>query len=348
MPFQVSIVGTPTSQVSTVTLTGTFGNGTINIVINGVPYQSQLTGTLGQAANDFVANHGVNIAITHGIAVTVDPAPPVNTQVLIFTGPVGVTFSISAVRVPGAPSDYEGVAGTPTTAQDGRGFILSTDCLTAQITDFTDYDTNGESGHNRSDFDQYYKITITRQDMLEHTFSALQHEIDAGAEEIQPPATGGPQYTYTIKNGDGVYEPCIIAVPTWRASANYNAQDDIVYYPGDKKLYLALQDNNNSVPSDSNTDWEEVQESDLPEKYVHCVREIFLCELNDCINKYVEDTFCNIEDNICNDEELLSDKKFLNSLKLYSIRLGLLTVGERRDFEKSKRLIELSKQICRC
>lgn len=144
------------------------------------------------------------------------------------------------------------ITGEFTTYQNG----------TLRVNDTTDayaYPGGEEPGHTAAAFDSLYKIIILDYSTGEllYTFSAL----GDGDELIEnPPSEDSTQegnYRDYVPDNDGIYSAYIVAIPTWDATAQYEA-GDCVYYSG--AIYRGLLTGTNQDPATETDYWEVISE----------------------------------------------------------------------------------------
>ena len=79
------------------------------------------------------------------------------------------------------------------------------------VTDHSNYDTNTEAGHARSDFSDFYKVLITLPSGNTFLYSSL----GDGQESVSAPSAGDPSVDYIYPSGDGQYWVTVYTLPTY-------------------------------------------------------------------------------------------------------------------------------------
>lgn len=216
--------------------------------------------------------------------------------------------------------------------------------LKITLIDYSNYDTNTDSGHLQSDFSNYKKIIFTNPDSTLYTFST----VAGGDETIAVPSISTLPITteYTYSTGDGVYIATIIAVPTWRVDANYLAlSNHTVYYGG--SLWLCVSNSTGDIPATGSTKWTEITDDTLTSKYKVDYNFAVYCALKKCFCDSTYTAVCNISSLQCT-YDICKDSNFQKSAKLNMILSNILRLLEDGDFTKISELIEYGNQICCC
>lgn len=122
-----------------------------------------------------------------------------------------------------------------------------------------------EPGHDKTDFSDYKKITLTSTyggySYVLYSKTGGDLLINAPANESVLPITHLPPYEV-----DDVHNVVLIAVPTWNENVAYVASDDHhVYYSG--TLYQCILDGADQNPATETTYWTAITDDDLPSKY---------------------------------------------------------------------------------
>ena len=195
----------------------------------------------------------------------------------------------------------------------------------------------------------HYKFVIITDPALAKFTNATLTGFDA---LIAAPSTGAPSdaTNFTIPDvGDGVYQIELYAVPTWQVGDTYQASDDAVWNPTDSKLYKAILGSTGSAPELNPLDWSVITQSDLDSmKYYTTEKIVRIFDLNRCLEDQIDIVVCDVEDLFCNDEKLLKDKNFNNIGKLKVLRDGISIADAKEDYDRAKKLVNLTKQICDC
>jgi len=209
------------------------------------------------------------------------------------------------------------------------------------IVDHSNYDTNAEAGHARSDFSDFFKILITLPD----ADSVLYSSIGDGDEVVTTPSAGDPEIDYPYSSGDGQYLITVYSVPTYNAAAPYLLETaPYVYY--NTSIWQLIQDATSQEPAE-NAYWTEVADIDLlPAKYrvaqkiaiyadekKYWARKIYQAN---CVNNKIGDNW----------EKLLRDPDFIAAVELFiginSIPV-LMAIGR---YDEVDITINRGKQIC--
>lgn len=224
---------------------------------------------------------------------------------------------------------------------------IDSTCATLTIVDHSNYDeAPPESGHDRPDFTDFRKVTVTDPNGVDFIHSSVTGDTTADA-VIPAPSTGTDTITHTIIGGDGVHTVKLCAVPTYNAAATYEALTDFVFFSG--TLYQSrVGSNTGNQPDVSPTEWLAVTEADLSTKYCTTERVIVKCAHNDCIDTKVHAAICLIKKHRCNDDEMCGNPEFIAAAKLMMIDHGIIVANATQDFEEAECLINLSKDICNC
>ena len=128
--------------------------------------------------------------------------------------------------------------------------VVSSGVLT--ISDHSNYDTNTEAGHARSDFSDFYKVLIT----LPSGLTVLYSSVIPGGILVAPPSAGNPSIDYLYPSGDGQYWVTVYTLPTYNPTAAYLfSTAPIVYYLG--HIWKALTDST-AVTQVEGVNWTEV------------------------------------------------------------------------------------------
>ena len=218
----------------------------------------------------------------------------------------------------------------------------SADCKQVTFTDYSNYLTSTESGHLAADFSDYRKITVTHHAGDVFIFSS----IGDGDEDIDPGDSGNNTIVYDLQDGDGVYTVEVCSVPTWNIAATYQASDDFVFF--DDKFYKSLTTNTGSQPDTNPTDWEEVTEDDLSNKYCDTNYFLILCDSESCKCELIEKAACEIERDFCNDSDLCNNKCLLNAVKAFILLKSAQASFDNLDLDKAALDVDLLKKICDC
>jgi len=167
----------------------------------------------------------------------------------------------------------------------------STNVLAALTDSDTAYDaaTHGEAGvgHDTSDFDTYYKITLTSYSG--YTW-VMYTSAGTGVDQvISSPATIGTGSGWggtATYNGSDIYNVVLIAVPTWDNSVTYTlTANHHVYYDG--LVYKSLQNANvNKNPATETTWWAVVADDDIHSKYRSEVNYAFIIPLEEAYTDF--------------------------------------------------------------
>lgn len=164
-------------------------------------------------------------------------------------------------------------------------------------------------GHDISDFTLYRKLTVTYPNGNQVVASSVvPYNI-----LITPAASGDIIDFYTSPLPDqGYYQFTLCNVPTFNPAVTYNGSDDTVCLldgSGNIKFYRSILSASGYTPGITmgwQNYWEEIQESELPEKYCDSTTYIPPCLVNPCITEYLDNLYCSIEDfcsvDICKNE----------------------------------------------
>mgnify|MGYP001602375077 CR=1 FL=1 len=220
--------------------------------------------------------------------------------------------------------------------------VKSADCKTVTFQDYSNYLTSTESGHLNANFTDYRKVTITHHAGNIFTFSSL----TGGDELIDAGDSGNNTFVYTLQDGDGVYTVELCSVPTWNIAATYQVSDDFVFF--DDKFYKALTTTIGDQPDTSPTDWEEVEEGDLPNKYCDTNYFLILCDSETCKCKLIEKAACEIERDFSNDSDLCKNKCLLNTVKSLILLKSAQASFDNLDLDKAALDVDLLKRVCLC
>ena len=139
-------------------------------------------------------------------------------------------------------------------------------------TDTSNYDTNTEAGHAKSDFSLYRLLTLLLPDGRVMQKSSVAEE-STELIEVVPPVSTAPtllsQFDIT-QYKDWEYTAKLYMVPTWRSDVTYTATaNHCVYVSGEGGgLFKALGSTLNESPLTTPAKWEKLDsEVDLPLKY---------------------------------------------------------------------------------
>ena len=202
-------------------------------------------------------------------------------------------------------SDFQISLVDPTTGS----LDISTSSGVLSIQDHSNYDTNTEAGHARSDFTDFFKVMIT----LPSGNTLLYSSLGGG---ISTPSAGDPSVDYTYPSGDGQYWVTVYTLPTYNAGVAYLfSTAPIVYYLG--HMWKALQDSTGSTPVEG-ADWTEVVSiDDLPDKYRLAQRAVIYADSKKYYARRLYDANC--VNNIIGDnwEKLTRDPDFIAAVEMF-------------------------------
>ena len=180
------------------------------------------------------------------------------------------------------------------------------------VTDHSNYDTNTEAGHARSDFSDFYKVLITLPSGNTFLYSSL----GDGQESVSAPSAGDPSVDYIYPSGDGQYWVTVYTLPTYNPAAAYLfSTAPIVYYLG--HIWKALTDSAAVTPVEG-VNWTEVVSiDDLPDKYRLAERAVIYA---DCKKFYARRLYnANCINNLIGDnwEKLIRDPDFIIAVEMF-------------------------------
>lgn len=144
---------------------------------------------------------------------------------------------------------------------------------TVYATDVSNYDTNTEAGHAKSDFSLYRRLALTLPNGEFMEKSSTAEEATPLVEIVPPVSTAATLLSQfdISKYGDWEYTVRLCVVPTWRADITYTATaNHCVYVDGEGGgLFKALASTLNESPIDTPSKWEKLEDdSTVPAKYV--------------------------------------------------------------------------------
>jgi len=211
------------------------------------------------------------------------------------------------------------------------------------ISDYSDYISNAEDGHDYLHFDAYYKVIVTKQDDTTYTFSSL----GTDDEDILPPSdyTSSPINTTYVYDNDGVYSVKIIAVPSHQALTEPAQWDinDCCYKSG--KLYKCIAAATDEEVTDT-AHWTEITEDQLTSKYYTLEYVIVACSLEDCYINALLSANCGVGSTVCSDVSLCDNKYFRKAVQLFLIKQSLQTYSDLQDWDRAKEVLNTANQIC--
>jgi hypothetical protein len=189
-------------------------------------------------------------------------------------------------------------------------------------------------GHSTSDFTLYRKLTVTLPDGNQQVYGsqAPYNILLQPASSLAPPTLTDLPITM-----GGYYEVTLCNVPTHRSDVSYRIGDNVVLLDtgGNLKFFKVLSSVQGFTPYVTvgwQTVYEEIQESELAEKYCDTRTYIQWCFLDDCINEYLNKLYCSIKavcnTNIC-ENECVQNYLYLKSVK--SMLDGDCNIPNERD-----------------
>jgi len=228
------------------------------------------------------------------------------------------------------------------TLKDGGVLAVLANGTTITVYDHSNYDTNTDSGHTQADFSDFRKIVFSNPDGTSYVFSSIgdgDEVITAADVAILPILT-----TYYYSTGDGVYNVCLMTVPTWNIAATYTTGMCVWY---NDTLWRALMATTGDVPGVDATRWIEITETSLPARYRYCENFAVYCDTIACFMEYVRRTICGFNalsctDNVCDSSDFQKAGRLemiLNAIP------QLVLVG---DWDSVEHIINLARQICCC
>jgi hypothetical protein len=146
-----------------------------------------------------------------------------------------------------------------------------------------------------------------------------------------------------------VYEVTLCQVPTWSASASYQADDDVVFLNG--VMYAAINDNqgvNPETPPNSATNWEIIDEeqlSDHVDKYCDTQIVVSSCDIDQCFTSRYVRMACELD---CNSLNLCKNKEWLDILKLFFLTTALNEAVAQNNMTAATTIYDKAKRICNC
>lgn len=191
--------------------------------------------------------------------------------------------------------------GTPKFAVSSPGLTSASNDTILSIVDYTPYDTSGEAGHLRANFDEYLVFELTHKPTGNKTIYSAIGEGTA----ITPPSSNSTPFSFnhTIVDGDGVYGVRQWSVPTHVTSQAYDV-GDIVYLNG--VLYQASTGTSNNPP---HADWTIITRDDIPTPGKYSSDDdlaVFIQkDFDECYTKYVDNALgnnCGCPLDYCNDK----------------------------------------------
>lgn len=213
---------------------------------------------------------------------------------------------------------------------------------TLSITDYSNYDTSTEAGHEQADFTLFRKISVTNPAGTEYLFSTL----GDGDQLIDVPSVITPpdsvSYTY---GDDGVYTVVLYVVPTWKSlsSGTYSASDDYVYYGG--KFYKCILDATTQAVTNT-TYWTEVLITDLSVKYQVEEKYVITACLEECYAKLVVAAECSDFDTQCSGTELCANEAFITANVFKMTLEAINTYASVGYWNKVVELVNAAKAEC--
>jgi len=212
------------------------------------------------------------------------------------------------------------------------------------LKDYSNYSTNVEAGHAKSDFSEFRKIKFINPDGTSYLLSTLG---DGDALTIPASSASLPIVdTYTYSQGDGVYSVTLYTVPTWNSAVSYALITvPYVYYQG--SVYMCVANSTDIVPGTDSTKWAVVSSIDsLPTKYRVYQPFVVMCDIQLCFTKKV--LACNCSAVGCNYAKLSNDKNFMDADRLSLIMEGIPYLVNQGLWSLIADNINLAKQICCC
>jgi len=232
-----------------------------------------------------------------------------------------------------------------------NSLVISDSCSSLTITDYSNYDTNSDDGHARTDFTDYRKIVITKPAGGTWTmFPTAGTGID---EVVAPPSSGTDSFSYIMQSvdDDGIYSVNICSYPTYNNAATYTATTlQVVYYNG--ILYKCIQTGAGQVPDVSPLYWEvytPTTEEELLTKYCTVQNIVILCvNINACYEKTINAAFCLMKANNCNDDILCKNPLFLKAMKIIITLEAVELSAAKSQWDEVQSQIDLLKILCNC
>lgn len=229
--------------------------------------------------------------------------------------------------------------------------VVNDTCSVLTFTDTSNFDTNDQDGHDRSDFTDYRRVVITTGDGSTYIMSSIAgSDVD---EIIATASTTNDTINFNFREDidiDGLWDVKICNYPTWNNTVAYTS-GVIVFYDGN--LYQALSATTIAAAPDVTTaEWELYEPLDGEElltPYCTCEKIAVLCiSLLKCKESLVHEAFCLISSDFCNDDVLCKNKKFLNATKMHLLMSAMEYSMNRRAWSEVEEQFNLMKTICNC
>jgi hypothetical protein len=230
--------------------------------------------------------------------------------------------------------------------------VVNSTCTSLAIEDTSNFDTNDQDGHARSDFSDYRKIVITTGDGRS-IYTMCSIDGDDVDEVIGLPSASIDNFNFNFREDideDGLWNVVICNYPTWNNSVAYGI-NNIVFYDG--LLYQAISATTIGANPDVTTaEWalyEPTAEEELLTPYCTCEKLAVMCiSLLKCKEKLVHEAFCLISNDFCNDDMLCKNKTFLNATKFHLLQNAMIYSINRRAWTEVEDQFNLMKSICNC
>ena len=214
------------------------------------------------------------------------------------------------------------------------------------IKDYSNYDTNTESGHTQNDFSDLRIIKYILPDSSTYTISSL-----GTGDQITIPAKNAILPIQDIWNnytgGDGVWQAILYTVPTFNASAPYLfLSAHHIYYNGD--VYKCINDTIGNLPTDPHYFTKITNLDDLPSKYRFSQKFSVECDSQICYINKLKQALCEGKEIGCDLEKLMFNRDYLIANKMLLILSSLNYLVSSQDWNSVKNDINHLRSICCC
>lgn len=197
----------------------------------------------------------------------------------------------------------------------------------------------GERGHLKSYFTDFRQLFIKNPS---GTTALLETPTIAYPYNANLPITD----TYTLPDGDGVYDVTLASVPTWSSQVEYlNINAPYVWHGG--VLYKNIADSTNNTPVSSPTYWTPLSSwTSLPDKYHYDAHIAVYCDILQCYLSSVFIAETKSECLGCNAEMFMRDPYIQKALKMKPCITAIPYLVNDNDWDRVRNIINYAKNIC--